>query len=241
MFTKSATANYYDCDAADLLKISAAMKYMQQTSSEHLETIDMSPVKLYHQGMVFLLSKMCIKVHRMPRTAENIVIGTAATETRGARFVREFIMESAAGERLVSAMSLWILTDTKAHKIIRPSNFPYPLPFVPSILNGAIDDVKIPKPSGTEDFVKSSVQVRYSHTDINRHVNNSIYADFICDALPYEKLVENGLSMFVVSFLNEARHGDVIEMTTSCINDREYHIQGAHGRGVSFESYAAFH
>jgi acyl-ACP thioesterase len=238
LFTKPATANYYDCDAADLLKPAAAMRYMQQASSEHLETIGMSPVKLYEQGMVFLLSKTCMKIHRMPKTAENIIIGTAATETRGARFVREFIIESADGERLVSALTLWVLADTNAHKIIRPSNFPYPLPYVPSILNGAIDDVKIPKPSGTEEIVKDNIQVRYSHTDVNRHVNNSVYADFACDALPYEKLVEAGLSLLVISFLNEARHGDAIEVTASSLTDKEYHVSGATAGGVSFEAYA---
>jgi len=211
---------------------------MQQTSSEHLETLDMSPVKLFRQGMVFLLSKMCIKIHRMPKTAEDIVIGTAATETRGARFVREFIIETPAGERLVSALSLWILADTKAHKIIRPRGFPYPLPFMPSILEGAVADVKIPKLSGAGNIAKTFIQVRYSHTDINRHVNNSVYADFICDALPYEKLVEDELSMFVLSFLSEARRGDVIEVSTSSLSDTEYLVSGTHSGGVSFESYA---
>ncbi|MCL2033729.1 MAG: thioesterase [Oscillospiraceae bacterium] len=232
------TVNYYDCDAANLLKISAAMRYMQQTSSKHLETLGISPENLYRQGMVFLLSKMCIKVHRMPKTAEDIVIKTAATETRGARFAREFIMISKTGERLVSALSLWVLADTKSHKIIRPRDFTYPLPFMPPILEGAIEDVKIPKLSdNAEDTVKTSIQVRYSHMDLNRHVNNGVYADFICDALPCDKLLERGLSLFVVSFVSEARCGDIIEVLKSSLGDTEYLVSGRHGGGVSFESY----
>ena len=235
------TVNYYDCDAASLLKISAAMRYMQQTSSKHLETIDLSPEKLYREGMVFLLSRMCIKIHRMPKTAEDILIGTAATETRGARFAREFIMTSKTGERLVSALSLWVLTDTKAHKIIRPRDFTYPLPFMPPILESAVEDVKIPKLSdNAENTVKTSIQVRYSHMDLNHHVNNGFYADFICDALPCERLLQRGLSMFALSFISEARYGDTIEVLAGSLSDTEYLVSGKHEGGVSFESYVVF-
>lgn len=237
-YTKFGRANYYDCDSNNLLKVSAAMRYMQQTSSEHLESIEMSPVKLYHEGMVFLLTKMCIKVHRMPQTAEPLMIGTAATETRGAKFVREFVIDSEEGERLVSALSLWILVEPETRRILRPVSFPYPLPFVPSMLNGEVNDVRFPKLLETGKRYESEIGIKYSHIDTNSHVNNSIYADFVCDCLPFEGLTGQGLDTLVIGFQNEAKYGDLLKITTSVLTDSEYYISGRHDDDACFEALA---
>lgn len=235
-FKRSERANYCDCDANNLLRISAAMRYMQQTSSEHLETLDLSPVRLFSEHMVFLLSKMCIKVHRMPFVAEPLVVGTAATTPRGARFVREFVIESPDGKRLVSALSLWVLVDPETRKILRPASFPYPLPFRETVLGGAIEDMRFPRLPESGSSIKTQVKIRYSHIDTNSHVNNSIYADFACDALPYDKLMTAGLDTLVIGYQNEARHGDVVEMTTSALTDKEYYISGLRGADACFEA-----
>lgn len=237
-FTKLGKANYYDCDGNDLLKISAAMRYMQQTSSEHLESIDLSPVKLYREGMVFLLAKMCIKVHRMPRVAQPLVLGTAATETRGPRFVREFAIDSADGERLISALSLWILVEPETRKILRPAGFPYALPFVPSIVYGAIDDIRFPKLLDTGKRQTREIEISYSHLDTNRHVNNSIYADFVCDSLPYEMFDATEIDTLVIGFQNEAKHGDLLQITTGTLTEKEYYLTGRHGGEPCFEALA---
>lgn len=231
-------ANYYDCDANNLLKISAAMRYMQQTSSEHLEALDLSPAKLYSENMVFLLTKMCIKIHRMPAAAETLILGTAPTEIKGPRFAREFVMNSPEGERLISALSLWILVDPKTRKILRPASFLHPLPIQPTIIGGAIDDIGFPKLPETGEFHKTGVQIRYSHLDTNNHVNNSVYADFVCDALPYDELMKSELDMLVIGFHSEARHGDFVEITTCAPAEKEYHVLGRHGGSLCFEALA---
>lgn len=236
-FTTEAKANYYDCDCNNLLKISAAMRYMQQTSSEQLEYLGFSPAKLYEEGMVFLLSKMCIKVHRMPVCTENLVVGTAPVTPRGARFVREFIIDSPAGERLLSGLSLWILVNPGTRKILRPASFPYALSFQEAALGGVVDDIAFPK-QREQASLSMRVPVRYSQIDVNHHVNNTVYADMVCDALPYEELTARGLETLAISFQNEAKWGDLIDISTTGLDDGEYHMVGLHGGAPCFEALA---
>lgn len=238
-FNKPGQVNYYDSDGNNRLKISAAMRYMQQTSSEHLESAGLSPVKLYNENMVFPLSKMCIKVHRMPQTADKLVLGTAATETCGVKFIREFTIDSDDGERLISAYSQWVLFDHVERKIMRPPSFPYPIPYSEPILNGVLGDIKIPKPPQGLKQTTTNIEVRYSHIDTNNHVNNSFYADFVCDSLPPDKLV-NGIDTLTISFNSEARHGDVLEITAAEIAHLQYHVCGRRGDSVCFEALAGF-
>lgn len=236
-FTAATKAHYYDCDCNNRLKISSAMKYMQQTSSEQLEYLGFSVEKLLAEDMVFLLSKMCVKVHRMPVCNERLVVGTAATTPRGARFVREFVLDSLSGERMISALSLWILVNPATRKILRPAKFPYDMSFQKEQLDGVIDDISFPKQEGLErPHVK--IPVRYSHIDVNHHVNNTVYADFVCDLLPYDQLSAQGIDTLVISFQNEAKWGDVVEIYTNVLGRDEYHVVGLHGDAPCFEALA---
>lgn len=236
-FTREAKANYYDCDCNNRLKLSAAMKYMQQTSSEHLEALNLSPDKLFRENMVFLLSKMCVKIHRMPLCTEPLVVGTAPLVPRGVRFLREFILESLAGERLISAMSLWVLVDPASRRVLRPKSFPYKISFQEPGLGGIIDDEPLPK--GVERVGGlMEVPVRYSHIDVNGHVNNTFYADFVLDALPPALVAAGVLDTVTISFQNEAKLGEVIEIITTQLPDGSHYLSGLHGGTPCFEALA---
>jgi len=236
IYTNNIKVQHYDCDTNNRLKISGVMKYMQQTSGDQLDSLGLPHDKLIREHMVFLLSKMCIKVHKMPCCAQQLIVGTAAVTTKGARFVREFFVDSAAGERMVSALTLWLLVDPQSRRILRPVRFPYALPFHPSIIHGAIGDLSIPRLAEKGNAVITKQPVRYSHVDNNSHVNNSVYGDFVCDALPHEELTQRGIDTLVISFQNEARWGHLLEMETHSLSSNEYFIAGKHAASPCFEA-----
>lgn len=237
-FTTQEKVRYCDCDCNNRMKVSAAMKYMQQCSSEQLCTLGFSPEKLYAEDLVFLLSKMCIKVHRLPECAETLVVGTAPVTPRGAQFIREFVIESEAGERLLSAFSMWLLVVPSTRKILRPRAFPYSIDFQQPTLDGIIDDIEIPKGSQTVPYCMK-IPVRYSHIDVNHHVNNTFYADFVCDALPYSALAAQGIDHIAVRFQNEATIGQVLEVHVHQTGAASYYLSGLHEGSPCFEAVAA--
>ncbi|MDR2933590.1 MAG: hypothetical protein LBV27_10860 [Oscillospiraceae bacterium] len=240
LFTKDMVAFDYDCDSAQRLKISAAMRYMQQTSAEHLNHLGLPYEKLYRENMVFLLSKSCIKIFDMPVAGEEIVVGTAAVATRGARFVREFVIDDPKGNRMLSAFTLWILVDPNTRRILRPQSFPYDLTFQQeAATQGEIADIALPKDADPDIGVLTDLSIRYSHIDCNGHVNNSFYADFVCDALPVESLLSKGLDTIVLSYHNEAKWGDVITMRTNAQSGNGYYVRGGKKDGSPcFEALA---
>lgn len=240
-FKKEMTVLDYDCDCRNQLKLSSAMGYMQQTSGEQLDVLGIPYEKLLEENMVFLLSKSCIKIHEMPIARQKIIVGTAAVTTRGARFVREFTIEDLSGRRLISCLTLWLLVDPSTRKILRPASFPYDIQFQESLVQTVIDDVPFPKllDDGMRDCIE--VPIRYSSIDCNNHVNNSVYADFVCDSLPLELLVEKGLDTLVVSFHNEARHGNVLSIGRTQISEHEFYVSGSKEDDTRcFEALAIF-
>ena len=54
--------------------------------------------------------------------------------------------------------------------------------------------------------------VRYSHLDVNGHLNNTVYGDLVTDLLPFEELVNRGIREFRIVFRHEARHGEELRL-----------------------------
>lgn len=238
-YTSPMKVNYYDSDYNNQLKLSAAMKYMQQNSSEHLDAIGIGTELLLREQIVFLLSKMCIKIHRMPLCNEPVLVGTAAVSPRRAQFVREFVFDTPQGERLISALSFWLMVNPQTRKILRPATFPYDFQFQESQLTEIIDDVPMPKERG-ERQGSITVPVRFSHLDSNRHVNNTAYADLVCDILPFELLTTAGIDTFALAFRHEAKKGDILEISSYRQDDQQYYTCGQVDGGACFEAMAYF-
>lgn len=162
-------------------------------------------------------------------------MGTAPLTPKGPRFYREFVMDSSEGERLVSAMTLWILVDPVTRRILRPASFPYPIDFQEPGLKGIIGDIPLPK--GMETGPPTlTIPVRYSHIDVNGHVNNTFYGDFTMDALPAELATGHSLDTVVISFQNEARLGEAVEIASTVLPGGETYIKGLHGGTACFEA-----
>ena len=245
IYTTNIKTQYHGCDVNGRLKISAAMCYMQQIAGEHLEHLGFSAEKLLRENLAFMLTKTCIKVHQMPAAGNILTLCTAPTAVKGVRFTREFSINSECGVKLISAQTFWVLIDINSRKIQRPANFPYELPLQPSFVGGDIEDISIvprgtmsnPMPEPTET---RSVDIRYSHIDINHHVSNSVYADFICDILPYKTLLDCGVDAIVINFQNEAKYGRALRVERCDIGDAvgDYYICGKSGESTRhFEAF----
>ena len=238
-FRKQITVPDYACDSNGRLKLSMAMRYMQSTSGAQLDMLGYSYERLYGENLVFLLSQTCVKIIEMPREGQKITVGTAATGKKGVRFLRDFTIEDEAGEKLLEAHTLWVLVDPESRRILRPSVFTYEIPMEKTLLSEEVQALVIPKVE--EELLKDSwdLRVGYSLIDVNQHINNSVYADFVCDSLPMEALMEQGLDSMVISFQNEARHGENLTIQSAEMSKKEYYVRGGKGAGSScFEAFA---
>ena len=238
-YTNEAKVLSYDCDLRNRMKMSAAMRYMQQVAGEQLVVLGFPAEVLNEQDKVFLMTKICIKVHRIPTLHEEIIIGTAPTHTKGVRFVREFVIDSKEGERLVSAVSYWPLIQPSSRKVLRPADFGYDMDFQPELIDKYITDIPFPKGKIEGEFLYDE-HIKYSEIDINKHVNNTEYADIICDAMSYELMSEEDIDTFVIGFQNEAIIDDVITVKRHDISDREYYVIGNHERAECFKGLVKF-
>ena len=79
--------------------------------------------KLYEMREVFLLSRLAMRIHRIPMAGDVLDIATYENGVKGAHMQRVYEMKDQAGEVRVSVKSDWILVNPATRKIMRPSAF----------------------------------------------------------------------------------------------------------------------
>ena len=82
---------------------------------------------------------------------------------------------------------------------------------------------KVKMPEG--EILESTICPKYSDLDVNNHVNNSRYIDWLCDQIPLETHKKGVLSEISVSYSKEIRSGAVVKLEFS-ENENQFRMAG---------------
>lgn len=209
-FSRKVRVTQPDCEVHDQMRLSAMMRLIQQIGADHLDALGLAHDKLWNEGFVFLLTKEYVEIYRAPRSGEEVVVKTCPLKPKGAQFLRNVYLETPEGEPLAEGYTSWVLVDPHSHKIHRPGDWRYPLPYVEPEKNLQVTAMKAQKPE--QEWEMQEYKVRYSDLDCNRHVNNAVYGDLALDVLPLEIVLERQVSRFFVHFVKEARVRETISL-----------------------------
>ena len=241
-YEKKTTIEYHECDCKKQMSISYMLKYIQQVGMEHCDQLELSTALFQKLNMAFMLAKSAVDVKRYPRPNEKVVILTTPDDIPvKAQFKRTTIVSSEeTGEELFCVDARWIICNLETGRIMRkrPEQIAFP---VQTNITFELD-MKIPKKEYTNEITNCEYTVRYSDLDTNQHVNNTVYANMICDAVPYEYLATKQIKSAVISYKNQAFIKDEIYITVYQKEEQEdtLCVIGVIGDSVCFESYLTF-
>lgn len=204
----------YEVQPDGCIKISALMKFFQKLAGDDLEGTSLMYENLASFNMAFVLTKVDLKIYSDIKLYDSIIVTTHARPLRGATFLRDFIVRK-NNQICAYASTSWVMFDLKQRTILRPSA----IESIGTIPTSSDDIIELPsvrrKVDLTSLFRTDVRKVRYSHLDMNNHLNNTYYADFIFDCVSQAKHVTDKGLYFHIEYKNEGRIGDSIEMFTS--------------------------
>jgi acyl-ACP thioesterase len=149
-----------------------------------------------------------VDIERMPNWNEDILVETWPNEPKRLEFERDFIVRDIEGRVLIRAISSWVIMDIEKREIRKTELIRVDYP--PFINERAISKrMGKLKPNGELKFVYNK-QIGYSDIDINGHLNNSKYIDYITDCFSIERHGEYTVESVQVSYISEALAGDTI-------------------------------
>ncbi|MBO5937905.1 MAG: hypothetical protein J6Q82_00195 [Clostridia bacterium] len=209
---------WHDTDATLKIRPTQLLALMQETSNRHIATSGMSLDKLRDQKKLgFILSKTRVEIARRPSANEEITVETWTNPSRSFGFNRSFLVR-VKEEVVAKADTLWALVGVEDRQFHKMEETGYVFEDEPALELSMPPRLKIPNDLCLEEL--GTRRIVYSDIDYNMHMNNTRYADMLCDFLPLDET--ELLRGFSLSYLHEAAYGHRITVLSGKQNDSRF-------------------
>lgn len=229
-----------DVDFQQRIKLSALANKFQDLGNIASQALGVGFETIYHEyGVVWALVRLRLDIDRLPTLGENVLIRTWAYKPKSLQFDRDFSVTDEEGQVIIRAVSAWVILDYETRRIRKVSTIihqNYQDPGLDRAIHCVLGRMK-PQGQLIEKYQKV---IGYSDIDLNGHLNNSKYIDFIMDCLSLDEHRRFQVQSLEVSFVSESLAGDTLTMyeDRSRIEDHVLYIEGVNQtkNQVSFRS-----
>ena len=130
------------------------------------------------------------------------------------------------------AGTLWLLLDTATRRMLPPGDVGKLIPenkdlSIPMNLPATVGNLQ------GEEFV-SEYRPVYTDLDVNGHVNNTRYADWLCNTLGIDLMTEYEPEHIILNYNHEVLPGHVVTLRR-ILKGNEYRLSGKVGDTTAFE------
>lgn len=221
-----------DCDFTGHWRPSDILVTMQEIAGMHSELLGCGRYALIEKNAAWVLSRSQIQMERYPGVGERVTVETIPMPNRRCFFPRYFTFRDEQEKVVGKAATLWVLLDIHTRHMLppdlvaplMPDNSDLPAPMA---LPGCVEDV----PGQELIFERDPM---YSDLDVNHHVNNTKYADWLCDSLGIETMKDYCLHTLVINYAAEITPGQRMKLRLKR-HEGAYILSGYHGDTRHFE------
>ena len=221
-----------NCDMKGTWRLSAVLESMQEAAGAHSLLLGCGREELLKKNIVWVLSRSELHMNRYPRAGEKITLHTFPMPNRICFFPRYYIFTDERGEMVGKAGTLWLLLDTVTRKMLPPGEIARLIPdnrdlTVPMNLPATVGNLQ------GEEFVSVYTPV-FTDLDVNGHVNNTRYADWLCNTLGIDLMSENDPETIIFNYNHEILPGQEITLHR-ILKGKQYRLSGYAGDSIAFE------
>lgn len=190
------------------LKASRILWMLQEVAGDHSALLGTDRDSLMRKNLFWAVIRHRVQVSRLPASGEKITVQTWPMPTTRTAFPRSTVAYDEAGNECFRGISLWVLMDAESRAMVLPGKSGV-------TVNGLLTGSELATP-GSMALQKAPHQmertVRYSDLDVNGHMNNCRYLDWVADTLPGTFHEVHRVSEFTVNYLSEAREGETLQL-----------------------------
>jgi acyl-ACP thioesterase len=197
-----------DVNSADRLKNSRLLAIMQEIAGEHSALLGADRSALEERKLFWAVIRHRVQITRLPQSGESIRVCTWPMPTTRTAYPRATVAYDADGNELFRGISLWILMDMTTRAMVLPGKSGVEvagsLQGNELTLPGSLLPQKLPN--------REDRTVRFSDLDLNGHMNNCRYLEWVDDLLPAEFHRTHSPKQLLVCYLSEAREAEKMEV-----------------------------
>lgn len=227
----SGNIRHHECDARGELKLHCLLDRLQDAAAEHAAILNVGMDELAEMQLIWVLSRLQIHLDRPLTLGEALQVTTYPSGVQRI-FAHRCYDLRIAGKRVGYAGSFWLPVNTVAG---RPVNARKVLP--PEIMD--LPDVekffpamdKLPEISAE---ICASYKIGAGDVDLNRHLNNAVYARWISDVLG-EKFNSQAVRVqeIQLNYLSSGISGETILLRGEIQSDGSFVVSGEKKDGTA--------
>ncbi|MEG0910053.1 MAG: thioesterase [Ruthenibacterium sp.] len=222
-----------ECDTENRMTLSAILRRVQQIATDQCSARGLTAAVYARTHTAFLLAKAVAEVFVDIPRGTKITLTTQPSSAQRAVYYRYTTFRGDDGTLLAAVDSRWILIDTDTKRILRQS---------PAEVKQCFDgppaadlDVTVHKAAAEPVFV-SQQTATYTRCDGNRHINNTVYADIVTDAMPLESMLTHSPSRFAISYHHEVPMGESFSLLRAKTENDSWYFIGKTDETKCFEA-----
>lgn len=227
--SRSYKIKFYEADFKEKINLHSILNYVQEISGVHAELLGCGYDQLEEDELFWVVSRMKVNMKRYPKWNEEITIETWPAGMDMMFFVRCFRIYDENKELIGEVDGAYLLLN-------RSSLFPQKMDKLPKPLNvlgyrgkeyKRLDKFRLNR---LKDFDKTYImdrQVRYNDLDLNMHVNNVKYVEWVEDCFSLEDFQKYNIKELQINFLKQVKFGEKVELYKyNNKEDNSCYIQG---------------
>lgn len=223
-----------DIDMNGEWKLKSIFTLMQDVAELHCRAYGYGYKDLKAHNLGWVCLRYRVDLRRQPGLFEKVRITTWPGPVRLNIFPRMFAVYDEKDEMVLRASSRWAIIDLSERVMVNPVE--RGMPPGPDERTDGLPDLKITgrlqKPDAPVEV--SPFTPRYSDLDMNGHVNNTRYLEWLVDHMPPEDHAVYRVSEIAVAYRRELRCGDHLDLHMIRDGDRLY-FSGEGDEGCYFE------
>ena len=197
-------------DMADMnghIKLPSLILLSLQVSGSQSAQLGVSDKEILEKyNLVWIITEYDIDVIRLPRFSEEITIETEALSYNRLFCYRRFTIYDESGQAIIQMLATFALMDRDSRKVhsVNPEIVAsYQSEFSKKIIRG-------PKYTDLDNPTSKDYHVRFYDLDMNGHVNNSKYLDWVFEVMGADFLMDHIPQKINLKYVKEVRPGGMI-------------------------------
>ena len=210
----------YHTDFKGLLTIPALINFMQHAAGEHAAENGLGYSQMIAQKRAWVLSRMRIRFTQRFKWNDLLHLTTWVHNAGKLFSHRHFELSDASGRVQGVGATDWALLDLKTRRPMILDEYIGQIPIIPE---RAAFDKPIGKVHKTEfGNAVYSHKVRFSDLDVNKHVNNVKYLEWMMNAFDFAFHEKHNVMDITLNYKAEAFYGSCVNVYVSELDDTKY-------------------
>ncbi|WP_229720493.1 acyl-[acyl-carrier-protein] thioesterase [Winogradskyella helgolandensis] len=212
-FDKQFELRYFEMNELGLATPAIMLALLEETAADHCYSIDHSLFDLFKENIGWVLFSGVLQMDRYPNYKEKITIRTWLSSYSSIKGYRENLIFDENENIIGRAKGLWVFFDIEKR---RPTPIYEDIKEKWSYCNETSIAINIKKKINAVEYADylGKFKVNRFDTDMNKHVNNIRYLQWVIESIPEEIVNTHFLHVIDGRFIAEAQFGDnVLSLT----------------------------